>query len=193
MTLDCIMGWVDKGGCAQEPCSPGTAVLSQEQRTQLVPNKEGPLFPWLPSLGAVSINVSLPFHLGHQHSAGPSNGPDMQLEEHRAEQRPTLTQSKRTLQNEGREGDIQMPSHPMCPRGLRARLGYRGFWDRHTSRIMARCGVHYHSHLLGSFSPLLLQEQQETQSSQGSLMGPDFGSHLYYLLYCLRHSWEAVP
>lgn len=92
-------------------------VLSQEQRTQFAPNKEGPLFPWLPSSGAVSINVSLPFHLGHKHSAGPSNGPDVQLEEHRAEQRPALTHSTAYLTEVGDEGNTQMPIHPMTEVG----------------------------------------------------------------------------
>lgn len=85
--------------CPGAPQSWKTRVLSQEQRTQLAPNKERPPFPWLPSSGAVSINVSLPFHLGHKHSADPSNGPDMQLEEHRVEQRPALIQSTMYLKD----------------------------------------------------------------------------------------------
>lgn len=60
-------------------------MLSQEQRNQLVPNKEGASV-----FLEVSINVSSTFHLGHKHSAGPCNGPGMQLEEHRAERRPAL-------------------------------------------------------------------------------------------------------
>lgn len=162
-----------------------TGVLSQEQRTQLVPNKEGPLFPWLPSLGAVSINVSLPFHLGHQHSAGPSNGPDMQLGEHRAEPRPALTQGKRTLQNEGRKGAVQMSSHPLCPRGLSARLGYRGLWDRHTSRTVARCGVITAVTCWVRSHPYSFKNKRHSLT-RAHLWGQI--SHLYYPLYYLRHS-----
>lgn len=162
-----------------------TGVLSQEQRTQLVPNKEGPLFPWLPSLGAVSINVSLPFHLGHQHSAGPSNGPDTQLEEHRAEPRPALTQGKRTLQNEGRKGDVQMSNHPLCPRGLRARLGYRGsgmdtqaeLWLGVECITAATCWVRSHPYSFKNKRHSLTRAH-----SWGQI------SHLYHPLYYLRHS-----
>lgn len=118
-----LQGWMCPGALQ----SWQTRVLSREQRTQLAPNKEGPLFPWLPSSRAVSINVSLPFHLGHKHSAGPSNGPDVQLEEHRAEQRPALTQSTAYLTEVREEGGSQMPVQP--------NVLQRVFWDRHTSRL----------------------------------------------------------
>lgn len=51
-----------------------------------------------------------------------------------------------------------MPSHPGCSKGL-GQAGLRGgggvFEDRHISRVMAGCGMHYQSHLLGLFLPLV--------------------------------------
>lgn len=109
----------------------------------------------------------------------------MQLGEHRAEPRPALTQGKRTLQNEGRKGAVQMSSHPLCPRGLSARLGYRGLWDRHTSRTVARCGVITAVTCWVRSHPYSFKNKRHSLTrahSWGQI------SHLYYPLYYLRHS-----